>query len=120
MSVENIGSIKDILSNYKTNDWSKSANIKIKDTTGLNNQSTLGNVKSQDPSFSDMLIESVSKVNTLQHQANQAVQKLVSGESKNIHETMLAVERADIAFKTMNQIRSKVVEAYKEIMRMQV
>ena len=80
----------------------------------------LSKLKIQDPSFSDLLIQSVTKVNTLQHQANSAVEKLVSGETKNIHETMLAVERADIAFKTMNQIRSKVVEAYKEIMRMQV
>jgi len=120
MSVENIGSIKDILSNYKTNDWSKSANIKLKNSEEFPGDSNLNKLKSQDPSFSDLLIQSVSKVNTLQHQANTAVEKLVSGETKNIHETMLAVERADIAFKTMNQIRSKVVEAYKEIMRMQV
>ena len=33
---------------------------------------------------------------------------------------MLAVEKADIAFKTMNQVRTKVIDAYKEIMRMQV
>jgi flagellar hook-basal body complex protein FliE len=49
-----------------------------------------------------------------------AVQKLASGESKNLHETLLAVERAEIAFKTMNQIRGKVIDAYKEIMKMQV
>ena len=46
--------------------------------------------------------------------------KLASGKSKNIHETMLAVENAEIAFKTMNQIRMKVIDAYKEIMRMQM
>ena len=48
------------------------------------------------------------------------VEVLVSGKSKNIHETMLAVEKAEIAFKTMNQIRTKVIDAYKEVMRMQV
>jgi flagellar hook-basal body complex protein FliE len=48
------------------------------------------------------------------------MQKIASGESKNLHETLLAVERAEIAFKTMNQVRSKVLEAYKEIMRTQI
>ena len=37
-----------------------------------------------------------------------------------MHETLLAVEKADIAFKAMNQIRLKVLDAYKEVMRMQV
>ncbi len=45
---------------------------------------------------------------------------LASGQTKNISETMLAVENAEIAFKTMNQVRMKVIEAYKEIMRMQM
>ena len=56
----------------------------------------------------------------MQKDADIAVQKLVTGENKNIHETLLAVEQAEIAFKTMNQIRTKVIDAYKEIMRMQV
>jgi flagellar hook-basal body complex protein FliE len=75
---------------------------------------------SSDKSFSDFLTESISKVNTLQQDADVAMQRLASGESKNLHETLLAVERADIAFKQMNQVRLKVIDAYKEIMRMQV
>ena len=67
-----------------------------------------------------MLTTSIGEVNNLQVEANQAVQKLVTGESKNLHETMLAVEQAEIAFKTMNQIRMKVIDAYKEVMRMQI
>ena len=51
----------------------------------------------------------------MQTEANTAIKRLASGESKNIHETMLAVEKADIAFKTMNQIRGKIIDAYKEI-----
>ncbi|OFZ39168.1 MAG: flagellar hook-basal body complex protein FliE [Bdellovibrionales bacterium RIFOXYD12_FULL_39_22] len=71
-------------------------------------------------SFTEMLVDSMSEVNKLQSEANVAMEKLASGESKNLHETMLAVEKADIAFKTMNQVRLKVIEAYKEIMRMQI
>jgi flagellar hook-basal body complex protein FliE len=70
--------------------------------------------------FGDFLTNSLAEVNKLQVTANEAVQKLASGESKNVHETLLAVERADIAFRTLNQIRGKVIDAYKEIMRMQV
>jgi flagellar hook-basal body complex protein FliE len=59
-------------------------------------------------------------VNSLQNKANESIQRLVTGENKNIHETMLTVEKAEIAFKTMNQIRQKVLDAYREVMKMQV
>lgn len=71
-------------------------------------------------SFGEFLADSVAKVNDMQHQANVAMEQLASGKSNNLHETMLAVEKADIAFRTMNQVRSKVLDAYKEIMKMQV
>jgi flagellar hook-basal body complex protein FliE len=59
-------------------------------------------------------------VNQDQVQANQAIHELVAGRSKNIHETMLAVERADTSLKLMMQVRNKVLDAYREIMKMQV
>lgn len=70
--------------------------------------------------FSDMLRHSVENVNQDQVQANQAIHELVAGRSKNIHETMLAVERADTSLKLMMQVRNKVLDAYREIMKMQV
>lgn len=70
--------------------------------------------------FMDILKTSMEKVNTNQAQADQAVRELVSGRSKNIHETLLAVERADSSLKLMMQVRNKILEAYKEVMRMQV
>ena len=42
------------------------------------------------------------------------------GKSKNIHETMIALNKADIAFRMTLQVRNKLVEAYQEIIRMQV
>lgn len=71
-------------------------------------------------SFSDVLRESVDKVNQDQQSADQAIKELVAGRSKNIHETMLAIERADASLKMMMQVRNKILDAYKEIMRMQV
>ncbi len=70
--------------------------------------------------FSSMLDKSVSDVNQMQVQANQAIHELVAGRNKNIHETMLAIERADTSLKLMMNVRNKVLDAYREIMRMQV
>jgi len=121
MSIENVTGMNKLLSNYDSQDWMKSAAIDQKTQidfkgTGLGN--SVG--ESGATSFSDMLSKSLAEVNTMQVEANKAIQKLASGQSKNIHETMLAVENAEIAFKTMNQIRMKVIDAYKEIMRMQM
>jgi flagellar hook-basal body complex protein FliE len=70
--------------------------------------------------FSDVLRKSVETVNLDQVQANQAIDELVAGRSKNIHETMLTIERADTSLKMMMQVRNKILDAYREIMRMQV
>ncbi|MBN22282.1 MAG: flagellar hook-basal body complex protein FliE [Bdellovibrionaceae bacterium] len=71
-------------------------------------------------SFGDLLSESIEKVNIHQKDADAAIEKLVSGRTKNVHETMLAVEKAEVSLKLMTQVRNKVLEAYREIMRMQV
>ena len=71
-------------------------------------------------SFSDLMRQSVDQVNEYQHQADTAVNELVAGRSKNIHETMLTIERADTSLKLMTQVRNKILDAYREIMRMQV
>lgn len=71
-------------------------------------------------SFKDVLTEAISEVQRLQTEADTTVRKLVSGEIKDVTETMVAVERADVAFQTMMLVRSKMVAAYEEIMRMQV
>ncbi len=70
--------------------------------------------------FADILRSSFEQVNQHQAQADTAIKELVAGKSKNIHETMLAIERADASLKLMMQVRNKVLDAYREIMRMQV
>lgn len=76
--------------------------------------------ESHGTSFSEILHNSVDKVNTMQTQADEAIDNLVAGRTKNISETMLAIERADSSLKLMMQVRNKILDAYKEIMRMQV
>lgn len=70
--------------------------------------------------FGAMLKDSLEKANEVQAQADRAVKELAAGRNKNIHETMLIMEKADMSFRVMMQVRNKVLEAYREIMRMQV
>lgn len=79
-----------------------------------------GDAKSGGGNFAEMLQSSFEQVNLHQTQADQAIKELVAGKSKNIHETMLAIERADASMKLMMQVRNKVLDAYREVMRMQV
>jgi flagellar hook-basal body complex protein FliE len=52
--------------------------------------------------------------------ANQSVQNFLSGEGDDLHSTVLAVQRADLEFSMLMQVRNKVVAAYQEIMKMQM
>jgi flagellar hook-basal body complex protein FliE len=71
-------------------------------------------------SFQKVLNETIGEVQRLQTEADSTIQQLVSGEIKDVTEAMVAVEKADISFQTMMQVRNKIVAAYEEIMRMQV
>jgi flagellar hook-basal body complex protein FliE len=70
--------------------------------------------------FADVLKSSIAEVNSLQQKADAAVTALATGEKASLHDTMIAMEQADVSFRLMMQVRNKIVEAYQEIMRMQV
>ncbi len=117
--IKNISQLDQTLSRADAGDWSSKVGNSIQDqfaNVELPGDEKSGEVKS----FGEFLQDSIGKVNAMQNDADVAMQKLASGESKDLHETLLAVERAEIAFKAMNQVRSKVIDAYKEIMRMQI
>lgn len=76
--------------------------------------------KVQEKSFGEILKGHLVEVNQLQTSADASAQKLASGQDKDIHNTMIAMEKADVAFQLTLQVRNKVLEAYQEIMRMQV
>ncbi|MBP1594950.1 MAG: fliE [Acidobacteria bacterium] len=71
-------------------------------------------------SFGDILKSAISTVNELQKQSDGEIQKLMTGETVDLHTTMIAVQKADLSFQMMMQVRNKIVQAYQEIMRMQV
>jgi flagellar hook-basal body complex protein FliE len=71
-------------------------------------------------SFADNLKAAINTVDKLQKDADTQMQNLATGRSQNIHETMIAAEKADLALRLMVQVRNKVIEAYQDIMKMQV
>jgi len=70
--------------------------------------------------FGDFLKDMVKEANSSQLNADNKMQELATGKSKDLHGTVLAMEKADINFRLLTQVRNKVIEAYREIMRMQV
>ncbi len=73
-----------------------------------------------DKSFVSMLKEGLDQVNVTQADADTAIKETVAGRDKNIHETMLLIERADMTYKFAMQVRNKIIDAYREVMKMQV
>lgn len=71
-------------------------------------------------SFADTLKQAVQQTNTLQKDADKKMQELATGKTNNIPDVMIAAEKADIALRLMVQVRNKVIDAYQEIMKMQV
>ncbi|OPX98820.1 MAG: Flagellar hook-basal body complex protein FliE [Syntrophorhabdus sp. PtaB.Bin047] len=71
-------------------------------------------------SFGDVLKDSINKVVELEKEADKEVEKLVKMENTDVQTTMIAIEKADLSFQMMMQIRNKIISAYEEIMRMQV
>jgi len=70
--------------------------------------------------FGKMLSGLVGDVQQQQQSADQAMQQVHAGNAKNLHEAMIAMEQADISIRFMVQVRNKAMDAYQEIMRMQV
>lgn len=71
-------------------------------------------------SFADTLKNTIGEVSKLQQDASAAVQDLTTGKNEDVSGVMMAVEKSDLAFKTLLSIRSKLLEAYDEIKNMQV
>jgi flagellar hook-basal body complex protein FliE len=77
-------------------------------------------LKETNTSFGDTLNQAIADVNSLQSEAGKAVGKMVAGETTDLHEVMIAVEKARTSFDLLMEIRNKTIDVYREIMRMQV
>lgn len=72
------------------------------------------------PGFGDMLTQAIEKASQLEATAQQGGMQLAAGEATDIHQVMLATEKAELALQLTLAVRNKVLEAYQEIMRMPV
>ncbi|MCZ2080082.1 MAG: flagellar hook-basal body complex protein FliE [Bryobacteraceae bacterium] len=77
-------------------------------------------VGKQQGGFQAALEGAISQVNELRQVSHQSIGKFLSGETEEVHQAVLATQQAELAFEMFLQVRNKVVQAYQEVMRMQV
>ena len=82
--------------------------------------SPLKEVSKQGAGFGEVLKKAVESVNAMQHEAGRLEEAVAHGENVNIHQAVIAGQKAGLSFNFLMQVRNKMVEAYQEIMRMQV
>ena len=76
--------------------------------------------KPGEASFKDVLLKNLDEVNQLQQDMNKAVEDLTSGKRHDPENVMLAAAKADNAFRALQAVRNKVMEAYDEIKQIRV
>ena len=69
--------------------------------------------------FADVLASSLEKVNGMQAERSSMVNAFASGQSQNVHELMITMQKAGLAMNMTAAVRNKVMEAYKELTRLQ-
>lgn len=82
-------------------------------------QSQNGKKATQEGAFEKLLDETIGKVAGLQKEADRAIEELASG-SGDIMQAILAIQKAELSFQTMVEVRNKLLNAYEELMRMQI
>jgi flagellar hook-basal body complex protein FliE len=70
--------------------------------------------------FQKVLSNAIGSVESLRNDASESVQKFLTGENEELHTTILATQKAELAFELGLQVRNKVVDAYQEVMKMQM
>ncbi|MGA3173658.1 MAG: flagellar hook-basal body complex protein FliE [Syntrophorhabdales bacterium] len=83
-------------------------------------QNEAAKTRKSETSFSEILKDSINKVMELEEEAGKQAERLTKMESQDVHNTMISAQKADLTFQLMMQIRNKIIDAYQEIMRMQV
>jgi flagellar hook-basal body complex protein FliE len=89
-------------------------------TTNNNNVSNSTTSFEPKKSFASVLKESIDQVNNSQNEADNMTTKLINGENVDLHQVMIAQQKANITLQATLEVRNKVIEAYQEMMRMQV
>ena len=78
------------------------------------------NTKPSDTPFSDYMKSSLEEVNRQMLQSDKAIEDFTTGKNQDIHGTMIAMQKAEVSFELVMQIRNKLISAYDEIRRMSI
>ncbi len=70
--------------------------------------------------FKELLIDALNNVNTLEQESTKMTEDFIAGRTDDIHSVLIASEKASISLQFIMEVRNKVMEAYQEIMRMQI
>ncbi len=100
MAIQGIGSINSIVSGIT------SINASDEKTEGVR--------------FGDILMNALNEVSQLEHESDALTEDFIAGRTDNIHQVLIASQKASISLSLVMEVRNKVLEAYQEIMRMQV
>ena len=84
----------------------------------LGGASVEGSSSARKADFGAALRDAISSVDRLQHDSETAQASFARGEDVDLHDVLIKVEEAEVAFKTMMEVRNKLVDAYREIMRL--
>ncbi|RMG59363.1 MAG: flagellar hook-basal body complex protein FliE [Deltaproteobacteria bacterium] len=76
--------------------------------------------KKSGTSFAEAVKKAIEEVSQVQNEAEKAIQSFAKGEVRDVHTVVLAMEKADVSLQVLLQVRNKLLNAYEEIMRMQV
>lgn len=92
----------------------------LKPLTGLEPKKAEGDKTPEGSSFGAVLKDAIMDINNLQNDADKAIANVQLEDAGSIHDAMIALEKAGISFQVMMQVRNKILDAYQEVMRMQV
>lgn len=76
--------------------------------------------ETEGPDFREVLSEVIQDVDSAQKLSDGQIEKVLSGEIQDVHSVMIAMQKADLSFQMMLQVRNKLIDAYQEVMRMQI
>lgn len=83
-------------------------------------QVNFGSPTNEGASFTEMIRDAVNSVNSIQKESETGVENIIAGKAENIHEVMISMQKAQLSFQLMVEIRNKALETYQELSRMQI
>jgi flagellar hook-basal body complex protein FliE len=85
---------------------------------GVERPTQVGGARKAGADFGVSLKEAIDSVDRLQKESESAQASFARGEDVDLHDVLIRIEEAEVAFKTMMEVRNKLVDAYREVMRM--